>query len=83
MSIEIKVKRGELSWAYFPIAYGILLTISIGMITVLNACYIWKILLIVADSYILFKLCFFSGWFRNKIVGIFSKSKEFEEISKH
>lgn len=79
--VKFKLKRGEISWAYFPIAYGLLLTISIGIISVLDVFYVWKILLIIIGSLILFKLCFFNSWFRNKIVGLFSKSKEFEEIS--
>jgi|GEM_PF-6598459 len=80
-NVGFKIKRGEVSWAYFPLAYSILLTISIGIISVLEICYIYKILLIMVDSVVLFKLCFFNGWFRNKIVGLFSKSKKFEEIS--
>lgn len=79
--IGFKIKRGETSWAYFPLAYSILLTISIGIISVLEICYIYKILLIIIDAVILFRLCFLNGWFRNKIVGLFSKAKEFEEIS--
>lgn len=36
MSLEIKVKRDEVSWAFFPLAYGILLTISLSIISVLE-----------------------------------------------
>lgn len=81
--MEIKIKRGELSWAYFPIAYGLLLTFSIGIISVLDVNWFWKVILIIFSAWVLFRLCFFSAWFRNKIVGVFSKSKDFEEISRH
>lgn len=83
MSIEMKVTRGELSWAYFPIAYGLLLTFSIGIISVLDIGYVYRVLLMIISALVLFQLCFFNGWFRNKIVGIFSKSKAFKETSKH
>ena len=83
MSLEIKIKRGEVSWAYFPLAYGILLTISLSIISALELRVVFKIVLIVIDSLVLFKLCFYNTWFRNKIVGVFSRSKEFEEVSKH
>jgi hypothetical protein len=79
-NVEFRLKRGEASWAYFPLAYSILLTISIGIISVLEICYIYKILFIIVDSIALFYLCFFNAWFRNKIVGLFSRSKEMEEI---
>ena len=73
------LKRGEISWAYFPIAYTILITISIGLISVLEIQWFCKFILIIITSIILFKLCFYNSWFRNKIVGVFSKSKEVVE----
>jgi len=75
----MELKRGEISWAYFPIACSILITISIGLISVLEIQWFYKFILIIIVSFILFKLCFYNNWFRNKIVGIFSKSKEFIE----
>jgi hypothetical protein len=79
--MESEVIRGEKSWAYFPLAYNILLTVTIGLISLLpdfclNYFWIIKLLLIIFFSFILFRLFFYNDWFRNKIVGIFSKSKE-------
>ena len=79
MSIEIKLKRGEKSWAYFPLAYNILLTIFTSIISVIpDFRYSWiiKITLVLFCFYFFYKLCFNNDWFRNKIVGIFSKSLE-------
>lgn len=71
------LKRGEISWAYFPIAYGIILTIAIGIIQLIEP-FLWyyRIGLIIVFAILLFQLCFFDSHFRNKIVGLFSKSKE-------
>jgi len=35
-SVEGGVKRGEISWAYFPIAYSIILTLITGVISLLD-----------------------------------------------
>ena len=78
-NLNLGVKRGEVSWAYFVLAYNISLTISIGLITVFETTSLNKIILIILMSYILYRCCFFKNWCRNKIVVIFSKSKEYVE----
>jgi len=80
VSVSGGVKRGDVSWAYFPIAYGILLTLSIGIIQILEII-IWycRIILIIINASLLFYLCFFNGRFRNFIVKVFTSSKEFIE----
>lgn len=75
----MELKRGEISWVYFPIAYNILLTISVGLLSVLEIQWFYKFILIIIASIVLFRLCFFNSWFRNKIVEIFTKSKDFIE----
>lgn len=75
----MKLKRGEKSWAFFPLAYNILLTISTSIVSVLpnDICsWIVKIILILFVSIFFYRLCFMNDWFRNKIVGIFSKSQD-------
>lgn len=76
MTLEMKVKRGETSWNYFNIAFGILLAIVLAIISVLNISPPWKALMIIVSAIILFYFCFFNTWFRNKIVGVMNKSKE-------
>ena len=79
-SAKSSIKRGDISWAYFPIAYGIILTIIVGIIQLLEIMsWYWRILLIVALGVLFFYLCFFNDFFRNKIVWLFSKSKEHKE----
>lgn len=82
--VEVKIKRGEQSWAYFPLAYNILLTIVVGLISILPNFYCGvfiKFSLIILSSILLFRLCFFNRSFRGIIVNIFSKSKDMEEIT--
>ena len=79
-SISGSIQGGEISWAYFPIAYGVILTIVIGIIQlfeIINWC--WRILLIVVLGALFFYLCFFNDFFRNKIIWLFVKSKEHKE----
>jgi hypothetical protein len=79
--VSLEIKRGETSWAYFPLAYNILLTISVGIISCSENDSRVKFLAILLISCLLFYLCFFGPSFRNRIVGLFSKSKEFIEKS--
>ena len=79
-SMRGSAKRGNISWAYFPIAYGIILTIVVGIIQLLEIInWYWRILLIVVLGVLFFYLCFFNDFFRNKVVWLFSKSKEHKE----
>lgn len=77
--IEATVTRGEKSWSHLNLMYGIL-SISIlevnnnttalnGYISIIN----------VADLSLLFYLCFFNSYFRNKIIGVISSSQQKEE----
>ncbi len=76
-SLEGSVKRGEISWAYFPIAYSIILTLITGVISLLDIIgWILRVGIMIGLAILFFYLCFFNDYFRNKIVGFFSKSKE-------
>jgi hypothetical protein len=77
--LSMQVERDEKSFGYFNIAYGILLAIAIGVISVLYLDSEHKVLLIIGSALVLFWLCYWNGWFRNKIVGIFSKIQDLVE----
>jgi glucan phosphoethanolaminetransferase (alkaline phosphatase superfamily) len=80
--VLLQLTRGESSWAYFPIAYNIFLTLTVGIISVLPVCILeWqlKILLILLFAILYFYLSFYNDWFRNKVVGVFMKSAEHVE----
>ncbi len=76
-SLEGSVKRGETSWAYLSIAYSIILTLIIGVISLLDIIsWILRVGIMMGLAILFFCLCFFNDYFRKKIVGFFSKSKE-------
>ena len=78
--IRSGLKRGDISWAYFPIAYGILLTISVGVIQIIEPWkWYYRIILILLVALAWLYLCFFNGKFRRIIVNFFTRSKEFVE----
>lgn len=75
----VEVKRGEKSWGYFHTVYGFLSIIFLEIINTTDAYKGYKTLITILDLSALLYLCFFSSWFRNKIVGVASKSKELIE----
>ena len=80
-NVNLGVKRGELSLSYFSLTYTFLLTISIGLITILETTSLNKIILTILMAYILYRCCFLKDWYRRRIVNLFNKSKE--HIEKH
>lgn len=77
--LETEVKRGDKSFGYFIAAFGFLVTLFVGVISILPIDLLFKILLMIGGFIFLFYLCFFNNWLRNKIVGILSKSQEKSE----
>jgi hypothetical protein len=73
------VKRGEKSWNYFYIAYGILSVIVIQIISVSDFAKGCKVFIVFVDLGTLLYLAFFNSWFRNKIIGFIVKSQTKEE----
>jgi len=76
------VKRGKESWSYFYLTYGIASVIMMQIISVSDSLKNYKVVISVVNLGLLLYMCFFNGWFRNKIVGIISKSKEMKEGGK-
>ena len=83
-SVETKVKRGDISFNWLLIAYTILLAVFIGVITIIPSLdFLSKLTFIILGAILLFLLCFRNKWSRQKIINLFSKAKEMEEVSKH
>lgn len=74
-----EVKRGETSWGYFASTYGFLSVILLQIINTTEAWKGYKTITTITDLWLLMYLCFYSSWFRNKIVGMFEKSKNMTE----
>ena len=80
--LGIKVKRGNTSWEYLIISYNILTIFFIAIVSVSIYFNEYRIIIIIVDQIFLVYLCFFSDWFKNKIIGTFSKIKSLEDIHK-
>lgn len=78
-SVVLSVKRGEKTWNYFNLAYGIASVVLMQVINVSEALKGYKTIISLANLLILFYLAFFNSWFRNKIIGIIIKSQEKKE----
>lgn len=74
-----EVKRGETSWGYFASTYGFLSVLLLQIINTTEAWKGYKTITTIIDLWLLMYLCFYSSWFRNKIVGMFEKSKNMTE----
>jgi hypothetical protein len=73
------VKRGEKSWNYFYLAYGVLSVIVIQIISLSDFGKGCKVFIVFVDLGTLLYLAFFNSWFRNKIIGFIVKSQTKEE----
>lgn len=72
----LTVKRGEKSWSYFNLAYGIASVVLLQVINVSEALKGYKTIISLANLFMLFYLAFFNSWFRNKVIGFIIKSQE-------
>jgi len=68
-------KWGDANWAYFPIAYTILLTLTIGIIQLIEISSCYRIMFIVIFVVIEFLLCFFCPRFKNLFVNFLRNQK--------
>ena len=68
VSAELQTLRGPGSRRRFGIAYGFGSVLLLQVINVSEAFKGNKVFLSVFDLGVLFYLCFYSGWFRNKII---------------
>lgn len=78
--INATVKRGQESWnLLFNLAFGLASVILIFIIDSTEAMVGYKTLISIVNLAMLLYLALFNGWFRNKIIGIISKSQQMEE----
>lgn len=73
------VKRGKESWANFHLMYGLLAVVFVEAINTTQTLKGFKTIITLADLSVLFYLCFFNGWFRNKTIRIIVASQNMEE----
>lgn len=73
------VTRSDISWGYFPIAFFILFGFYGVIVASEDLAGHTKNILHTFNGLATLYLCFFNGWFRNKIVWIVGRSKSMKE----
>ncbi len=71
-----RVKRGEISWGYLSLAYGIVSVVLLQVINVAEVLEGHKTIMSLVHLVMLAYLTFFNSWSRNAIIGIISRFKE-------
>ena len=69
VSLEKKIKRGKESWQFFYTIFGILLAITLFLISVAPIEWYWKLILFIVALLFLLWLCIFNTRFQNKLIG--------------
>lgn len=73
------VKRGQESWNKFNLTFGIASVVLMQVINSTDALEGYKTIISITNLAMLLYLAFFNSWFRNKTIGIISKSQQKEE----
>lgn len=72
----LSVKRGEISWGYLNLAYGIVSVVLLQVVIVAEALEGHKTIISLVDLVILAYLTFSNSWSRNAIIGIISRFRQ-------
>jgi len=67
---------GQEGWAAFPLVYGFLSVLLLQVVSVAEVAKGYKVLITVIDLGIALYMCFFSYWFRQKILSLVNVSRE-------
>ncbi|MFZ2193483.1 MAG: hypothetical protein WAV31_04540 [Candidatus Moraniibacteriota bacterium] len=76
---SFKIRRGKESFDFFIVAFNVLATLLIAVISISDIQSIYKIILIFFSIFGSYYLCFKGPHSRNLIVGFFMKAKEHED----
>ncbi len=79
--IEAVITRGEESWNKFYLAFGIVSVVLMQVINSVEALKGYKTIISIANLAMLVYLAFFNSWFRNKTIGLITKSQQKKERS--
>lgn len=73
------VKRGPGSWQRLYLFFGFASVALMQLINISESLKGYKVIIGVIDLASLIYLVFFNAWFRNKVIGLISRSQEMEE----
>ncbi len=73
------IQRGEKSWNRFVIAFFVAFGLASVVVSTAEISGTLMGVLHIANGVVVFYLCFFDSWFRNKIIGFFGRSANMKE----
>jgi len=76
VTLEKKIKRGKESWGFIYFVFGILLALSLFLISIPPISWSYKVIIFIVVLLLLIYLCLFSTWFQNKLIGLKIKLEE-------
>ncbi len=72
-SIVSPVTRGDRSMNFLYVFYGVTTVVYTLIVQIADVAVGYKAAIVAADYLALTYLCFFNGWFRNKLIGIYGR----------
>jgi hypothetical protein len=73
------LQRGKESWQKLYIGFGIASLVIVQLISISEFARGYKVIISVIDLAGLIYLVFYNAWFRDKVIGLISKSEEMKE----
>ena len=73
------LQRGKESWQKLYIGFGIASLVMVQLISLSEFARGYKVIISVIDLACLVYLVFYNAWFRDKVIGLISKSEEMKE----
>ena len=73
---EVVQTLGQEGWAAFPLVYGFLSVLLLQVVSVAEVAKGYKVPITIIDLGIALYLCFFSYWFRQKILSLVNVTRE-------
>jgi hypothetical protein len=74
-SATLSVKRGDISWGYLAAVYGGFSAVVFAIPLAVESAKPYRIILSVLNLSAALYLCFFNGWFRNKVIGLIGRTR--------
>lgn len=79
-SLEMKIKRGKDSQNFIYYVFGLLLALTLFLISILSIDWYYKIIILIVVAPILIYLFLFNARFQNKFIGLKTKIEDWKKI---
>ena len=80
-AVSLTVQHGNESWGKFNLAYGVFALVILQTINTTEALKGYKTVVTALDLSLLFYLCFFNKWFRERTLRVINHSQQMKDSS--